>query len=248
MSSEPVFPQSFPSAENPKMTLHKEGTVFILHLHHKDNCFDVEFCRSILAALQVIEDIFVTADNQLEMALVTVGDGKIYSNGLDLANAVTYQPFMDLYLSVLKKLVSFCIPTIAALNGHAFAGGCMFAMAHDYRVMRSDRGFICMNEVEFGAPLAPGMSAILEYKLSPVVFRDMVLRAHRFPAKEALEKGIVDAIVPENEVLPSAKAFAAKLAPLAKSSGPAYKQLKDQMYVKIIEALTIPYHRLAPRM
>ncbi|KAI9309427.1 ClpP/crotonase-like domain-containing protein [Cunninghamella echinulata] len=224
-----VFPQSFPSEENAKMTLHKEGDVFILHLHHKDNRFDTEFCKSILLALQTIEDIFVTAEETLDMALVTVGDGKIFSNGLDLGHAVSYTPFMDVFLSLLKKLVSFCIPTIAALNGHAFAGGCMFAMAHDYRVMRSDRGYICMNEVEFGAPLHPGMSAVLEYKLQPTVFRDMVLRAYRFPAKEALEKGIVDAIAPENEVLPTAKAFAAKLAPLSKSAGPGYKQLKDQV-------------------
>ncbi|ORX44028.1 ClpP/crotonase [Hesseltinella vesiculosa] len=242
------FPVQLPSKEDPQMTLSREGSLFILHWHHKDNRFNVVSCKALLEALQIVENIYITADEPEEMALITTGDGKIFSNGLELIYAAAYPPFMDLYFSVLKKMLTFCIPTIAALNGHAFAGGCLFAMTHDYRVMRSDRGFLCMNEVEFAAPLSPGMSAVLQYKLTPVVYRDMVLRAHRFPAKEALEKGIVDHIVPENEVLPFAKELGNKLAPLAKSGSVAYKQLKDQMYSEIVERLGQPYHRLAARM
>lgn len=115
--SEHISPQSFPSTDNAQMTLSQEGPLFILHLHHNDNRFSPEFCRAILTVLQIVEDIYVNAEEPLEMALVTVGNNKIYSNGLELAHVITYPPFMDLYLSVLKKLVSFCIPTIAALNG-----------------------------------------------------------------------------------------------------------------------------------
>lgn len=115
--TEPSFPQSFPSSDNAQMTLSREGPLFILHLHNKDNRFTPEFCRALLAALQVVEDINVMADEATDMALVTVGNGKIYSNGLELSYAVSYLPFMDLYLSVLKKLLTFRIPTIAALNG-----------------------------------------------------------------------------------------------------------------------------------
>ncbi|KAI8081305.1 ClpP/crotonase-like domain-containing protein [Halteromyces radiatus] len=243
-----IFPQSFPSKDNAQMTLSQEGHLFVLHLHHKDNRFTPEFCRSILAALQVVEDIYIAADEPPEMALVTVGNGKIFSNGLDLVYTVSYQPFMDIYFSMLKKLLTFCIPTVAALNGHAFAGGCIFALCHDYRVMRSDRGYICMNEVEFGAPLPPGMSSVLQHKLSPVTFRNMVLRAHRFNAKESLEQGLVDVAVPENEVLPKAKEVALQVAKFAKSGGSAYKQLKDQMYFEVAQQLSVPYHRLASRL
>ncbi|CAO3581116.1 unnamed protein product [Absidia cylindrospora] len=105
-----------------------------------------------------------------------------------------------------------------------------------------------MNEVEFGAPLSPGMSAILQFKLTPVTFRNMVLRAQRFSAKDALDQGMVDVIVPEDQVFPKAKELALQLAPLAKSGSSAYKQLKDQMYVDIVERLSVPYHRLAPRL
>lgn len=83
--------------------------------------------------------------------------------------------------------------------------------------------------MEFAAPLHPGMSAILQFKLTPVAFRNMVLRAQRFGAKDALALGMVDEAVPEDQVLSKAKELALELAPLAKSGAAAYKQLKDQV-------------------
>lgn len=99
------------------MTLSKEGPLFILHLHDKDNRFNTEFCQSILKALQIVEDAFVSSEDPVDMALVTLGNDKIYSNGLDLMHALSYGPFMDIYLTVLRRLVTFCIPTVAAING-----------------------------------------------------------------------------------------------------------------------------------
>ncbi|KAI8975191.1 ClpP/crotonase-like domain-containing protein [Mycotypha africana] len=226
------FPVALPGKECHWMTLSREqhgsSILFLLHLHHKDNRFTTDFCKSILTALQIIEDIFVSAEEPLEMALITTGQEKIYSNGLDLMHAVGYSPFMDTYLHLLKRLVTFCIPTVAALNGHAFAGGCMLALAHDYRVMRSDRGFMCMNEVDLPSPLAPGMAGLLRSKMSPKTFRNMVLQGHRFTAQEALEQDLVDVIAPQHEVLPKSKELALKWAPKAKS-GIVYKQLKDEV-------------------
>ncbi|KAG1073319.1 hypothetical protein G6F42_025824 [Rhizopus arrhizus] len=154
---------------------------------------------------------------------------------------------MDIYLTVLRRLVTFCIPTVAAINGHAFAGGCMLALAHDYRVMRSDRGYMCMNEVDLPSPLAPGMAGLLRYKMSPKTYRDMVLQGHRFTAQEALDQELVDIICPGDQVFDKAKELALKWAPKAKS-GIVYKQLKDEMYCDIVRLLSIPFHRLAPKM
>jgi enoyl-CoA hydratase/carnithine racemase len=94
--------------------------------------------------------------------------------------------------------------------------------------MRSDRGFMCMNEVDLPSPLAPGMAALLRDKMSPKTFRDMVLQGHRFTAQEALDQQLVDQIVPEKEVFPKAKELALKWAPKAKS-GIVYKQLKEEV-------------------
>lgn len=103
----------------------------------------------------------------------------------------------------------------------------------DYRVMRSDRGYMCMNEVDLPSPLAPGMAGLLRYKMSPKTYRDMVLQGHRFTAQQALDGELVDIICPGNEVLPKAKELALKWAPKAKS-GIVYKQLKDEVKKKKI--------------
>ncbi|KAG0169348.1 hypothetical protein DFQ28_003707 [Apophysomyces sp. BC1034] len=246
MTDDYKFPLALPSAEKHHMTLDRDGPLFILRLHYKDNRFTTEFCQAILTALQIVENIFLDA-TPVDMALVTIGEGKIYSNGLDLSQVLGYPPFMDVYLQMLKRLLTFCIPTVAALNGHAFAGGCLLAMVHDYRVMRSDRGFICMNEVDLPASLPPGMCAVIREKLTPTTFRNMVLQGHRFSSQEALDQNIVDIICPEKEVFSKAKELALKWAPKAQS-GLVYKQLKDEMYSNVVKGLSVPYHRLAPKM
>jgi enoyl-CoA hydratase/carnithine racemase len=86
------------------------------------------------------------------------------------------------------------MPTIALINGHAFAGGLMLAMYHDYRIFNPSRGFLCLNELDFGMPLKPAMNTIFLQKTSPSVYRSLILEAKRFNAKEALEGGIVDGL------------------------------------------------------
>ena len=102
------------------------------------------------------------------------------------------------------------VPTVACINGHAFAGGCLLALAMDYRVMRTDAGFVCMNEIDMGlvassAPrkIKPGVfkNADLEKRLafcalaSPrQLVRDRILKGVRLPGKDALAMGVVDAV------------------------------------------------------
>lgn len=94
------------------------------------------------------------------------------------------------------------MPTIALMNGHAFAGGLMLAMYHDYRIFNPSRGFLCLNELDFGVPLKPAMSSIFKQKVtSATVYRSMILEAKRFTAKDALDGGIVDGLGGMQEVL-----------------------------------------------
>jgi hypothetical protein len=111
------FPVALPSKESHFMTLSQEGPLFILHLHYKDNRFTTEFCQAILKALQIVEDYFLASEDAVDMALVTLGNDKIFSNGLDLMHAISYSPFMDVYMTVLRRYLTFCIPTVAAING-----------------------------------------------------------------------------------------------------------------------------------
>lgn len=102
----------------------------------------------------------------------------------------------------------------------------------DYRVMRSDRGYMCLNEVDLPSALAPGMAAIIREKTTPKVYRDMILQARQLSAREALEEGIVDLAVPKDEIVSKAKELALKWAPKAKA-GIVYKQLKEEVNLNI---------------
>jgi enoyl-CoA hydratase/carnithine racemase len=118
------------------------------------------------------------------------------------------------------------MPTIALINGHAFAGGFMLAMYHDYRVFNPSRGFLCLNELDLGVPLQPAMSSVFRQKLSPQVYKLMVLEAKRFSGKEALEGGIVDILGGMEECLVLVKER--KLNEKAKTG--VYGALKTEMF------------------
>ncbi|KAK0548849.1 hypothetical protein OC846_002706 [Tilletia horrida] len=148
---------------------------------------------------------------------------KIWSNGLDFAKAIADPHFFDTHLfRVYERLLSFPIPSVASVGGHAFAGGFGLAACHDYRVMHGNKGFLCMNEIHFGAQLPPGLYAALTTKIaSPAVARSMVLEGHRFPATQAKAAGFVDLLAPDvgkeggpAETLEAAVKLASKLRPL----------------------------------
>lgn len=127
------------------------------------------------------------------------------------------------------------MPTIALVNGHAFAGGFMTAMMHDYRVMNPHRGFLCINELEFGAPLPAPMSSIFRQKVpSPNTYRAIVLESKRFNALEALKEGLIDSLGGADEVLSFCKEF--KLVDKAKSG--VYGRLKQEMWRETVGFLT----------
>jgi enoyl-CoA hydratase/carnithine racemase len=99
--------------------------------------------------------------------LVTVGLGKFYSNGLDLnwmaANKSQSAANLLEAHKIFARLLNLPVPTIAAINGHAYAAGMMLALSHDFRVMRDDRGFLCLPEVDLHMPFTPGMNAVIRY-------------------------------------------------------------------------------------
>jgi len=220
-----------------RIDLRRDGNVFILTMQEGENLFNRPFLDAFARALDEIEHSTGAA------ALVTIGgQEKFFSNGLDLAwlsgdGQHEGGAFIRSVLRLLGRVLAFPIPTVAALNGHAFAAGAMLALAHDFRVMRADRGFFCLNEVDIKLPLAPGMTKLLQTRLSPTTLRDVILTGARIGGKEARERGIVDDAVPAAEVLPRAIARAAALADKDRS---IYGTLKRGMYADALQLLENP--------
>ena len=129
---------------------------------------------------------------------------------------------------------SYPMPTLALINGHAFAGGLMTAMMHDYRIMNPHKGYVCLNELDFGAPLLPPMASIFRQKLPrPDTFRTMILESKRFNALEALKEGIVDGLGGWEE----AKVFWEEMKLVKRGESGVYGVLKAEMWKETVQYL-----------
>ena len=137
---------------------------------------------------------------------MTIGDGKFYSNGLDLEwmagpGREQAAACIDRVHALLARMLTFPAITIAALNGHTFAAGAMFALAHDYRVMRSDRGYFCLPEIDIRIPFTKGMSALIKARLSKVTAHEAMVTGRRYGADDAVRASIVHETAVESAVL-----------------------------------------------
>lgn len=130
------------------------------------------------------------------------------------------------------------MPTVALMNGHAFAGGLMLAITHDYRLAPSPKGFLCLNELVFGAPLTPAMAAIFRHKLPALTYRTLILEAHRFTGPQAVAAGLADGLATDG--ITSLVKFAEEKDLVGKGKSGVYGTLKAEMYKDIITFLKSP--------
>jgi enoyl-CoA hydratase/carnithine racemase len=110
----------------------------------------------------------------------------------------------------------------------------MLALAHDFRVMRADRGFFCLPEVDINIPFSRGMSALIQGRLSKKTAHEAMTTGRRYGGADALAAGIVDAAVHEDDVLPTAVEMA---RPLAAKAGATLGTIKARMYADALTAL-----------
>jgi enoyl-CoA hydratase/carnithine racemase len=212
--------------------LDRDGDVYLLDLGDTENRFHPDWLAEVQTHLTTVEG----ADGP--RALVTTARGKFFSNGLDLDWLSQHtERFLDYVIDVhalLARILAMPVPTVAAVQGHAFAGGGMLALAHDFRVMRADRGFFCLPEVNINIPFSRGMSALIQGRLSRKTAHEAMTTARRYGGTEALEAGIVDAVAHEDDVLRSAVEMA---RPLCGNAGPTLGTIKARMYADSLAAL-----------
>ena len=202
MSAEPGVPA--------KPTLERDGEVFLLDLGDGENRFNADWVAAVEAHLDEV------SGRPAPRALVTKATGKFWSNGLDLewmaANPSLLGDFLARVHELLARVLELDVPTVAALQGHTFAAGAMLALAHDQRVMRADRGFFCLPEVDIRIPFSEGMNALISARLSARTAHEAMTTGRRYGGTDASAAGIVEEAVDESRVLPRAIELAAALA------------------------------------
>ncbi len=212
--------------------LDRDGSVFVLRMQSGENRFSMEWLDEVNAALDQVQATEGPA------ALVTTGDGKFYSNGMDLDWLATAPQRAGEYLTaiyrVLGRVLSFPAITVAAVNGHAFGGGAQLAVAHDFVIMRADRGYWCMPEADLGLALTAEYTSLLRAKLPGRTLQEALVSGRRYGGPDALAAGIVHQVASEDQVLPQAVKLAGDLAGKDRRTLAEHKRL---LYGDAIKAL-----------
>jgi enoyl-CoA hydratase/carnithine racemase len=212
-----------------------QGDVAVLRMDAAENAFAPPFLDALERELTAVE-----AREEIS-ALVLVGSGKVFSYGIDLlwmTNATIEEQdrLMRRVHDLFARMLTFPMATVAALNGHTFGGGAMLALACDERVMRADRGYVCLPEVDFGLPFTRGMAALIRRKLTPAAAHEAMLTGHRFGGEEACTRGIVDAAVAEQDVVPTAVARAQARAGKGRT---IVQAIKRELHRDVLDALAV---------
>ena len=217
--------------------LTREGDVFVLTMTDGENRWNTTFVRAVDAALDEVEASSGAA------ALVTMSaDAKFFSNGLDLdwVAATNDDPSAEVpggdrrafgheFMSVMGRIMTLAVPTVAAINGHAFGAGFMMSLCHDVRIMRVDRGYVCANELAIGLTIPQPEVALFRHKIPAPHFHETVMLARRWTAPAAVAAGFVEEAVELEMLRDRAVERAAELAPLA-ANRENFGWQKEQLY------------------
>ena len=214
------------------MDVRRDGDVFVLDLGSGHNRIDPEWIVGLNAVLDQVEA------SDPPRALVTTCSGDFFGMGFDLewmaARPEGVRDLVDSMHDVLGRLLVLPASTVAALSGHAVAGGALFSLAHDFRVMPEEGVVWCLPEVDVEIAISPGLIALVKAKLSRHPAFEALATGRRYSGREAASCGIAEA-VKGDEVLPRALAIASGLA---EKHPETYGAVKERLYSSVVPALT----------
>ncbi|KAK9288446.1 hypothetical protein L1049_016903 [Liquidambar formosana] len=237
-------------------TLEKRGNIFFLTLTGDDeHRLNPTFIDSIKSALSEARSQATRGS-----VLITTAQGKFFSNGFDLAWAQAsgsnsgFQErllhMVDYLKPLIAELLSLPMPTIAAVSGHAAAAGFMLAMSHDYVLMRKDRGVLYMSELDIGLTFPDYFTALVRSKIgSPAARRDVLLRATKLKAEEAVRIGIIDSAHDSGESTVEAALRLGEQLAGRKWDGEVYAEIRKSLYPELCGLLGLAEKTLiSPRL
>jgi enoyl-CoA hydratase/carnithine racemase len=218
--------------------------VAVITMKSGENRFNPSFLKEFIKVLDRVEN-----KTSAKTLVVTSAHEKIFSDGIDLEWLVpviqendvkTAKAFFYQLNALFKRLLTYPMLTIAAINGHAFAGGAILCCAFDFRFMRSDRGFFCFPEVDLGIPFLPGMNAILKKTLPMYKLEEMQYTGSRLTAYDCQEHHIITKASHLNALMDDVMEFAKTL----NKNRSIVKEMKGRLnkeIVRIIEEEDVAY-------
>lgn len=180
----------------------------------------------------------LASDPQVRGILLT-GTGKFFSFGFDIpefmdAPREAFAGYLEKFAALYRDLFAHPKPVVAAINGHAVAGGCMLATACDARIMAEGSGKIGLNEIGFGSSLFAGSLAMLRFWVGERRAQEVVYSGTLYTAEQALALGLVDAMVPGPSLLDEARR---RLHELTAKSPTAFRSIKRLLRQPILEEM-----------
>ncbi|CAL0303192.1 unnamed protein product [Lupinus luteus] len=241
-------------------TVEKRGSLFKLILNSDEDDqhrLSPTLISSILSALSQIK-----SQSTPGSALVTVargGSGNFFCNGFDFRWAQAagsesdarqrLRHMTDSFRQVVSAFVSLPMPTVAAVSGNVAAAGLVLAFAHDFLLMRSDRGVLYMPEVNLGITIPDYFTAAVRAKIgSPVALRDVVARGVKVRAKEGVEMGIVHSAHDSVEgTVEAAMRLGEELAG-KKWVGEVYAEIRKSLYPEMCSTLGLTHNLIISKI
>ncbi|SRR6266542_6782237 len=220
---------------------HRGAVAILTMAYGKANLFDLEFCGALDAAFERCRPASISA-------VVITGRGSIFSGGVDLVRVMNEgQPYIDAFLPVMSRtfetIFAFPKPVVAAVNGHAIAGGCILACAADYRLMARGGGRIGVPELVVGVPFPTVPFEIVRFTVAPQHLATLIYEGETLVADAAAERGFVDAAVDADRLLDDAIAAAGRLAA---RPAVAFAMTKNQLRAGALERMRDGAERVDP--
>jgi len=172
-------------------------------------------------------------------AVVLTGQGKFFSFGFDIPEFLPvskddFGQFAKRFTDLYTYMFVYPKPLVAAVNGHAIAGGCMLALPCDHRVMVAGSAKIGLNEIAFGSSLFAGATEMLRFLVGNANATRILYSGTMYPSEEAKSLGLVDEVVAAEEVSGAATRAAATLA---KANPPAFAGVKSLLRSSVAELM-----------
>jgi enoyl-CoA hydratase len=212
-------------------TTYQDGVAVLAMTHGKANALDTRLCQALCGALDDAAASGATA-------VVLTGQGTVFSAGVDLHQVIAGRKdyltgFLPELRRVFTRLALFELPLVAAVNGHAIAGGFILCAAADWAIMAEGTGRVGVTELLVGVPF-PGVALeLLRLRAGDILTRPLALSGVLTGAEQALADGLVDEVAPAPELASRSLSAARRLAALGPAFGLTKRQLRRELPARV---------------